>query len=461
MDTPLSIEKSSAATLGTLLHHREINAIDLTEYFIDRISTYHDTTVFTATCFDRARREAKASAARYQAGRPLSALDGVPVAWKDLFDVAGLPTTAGSAVYRHAAPATVDAPIVQHLTNAGMITLGKTNLSEFAYSSLGLNPHFGTPHNPLAQDVARAPGGSSSGSAVAVAAGLIPISIGTDTGGSVRTPAAFNGIVGYKSSEHHFNTRHVFPLSLTLDTIGVLAHDVRDCQLLDLALRGLPAISNASQTSQTLETLRLVIPENAIFDHIENEVRANFMVSIAALEAAGANISWRVVPELDDMKNLIALHGNIAAAEAYWFHRELIEGARHIEIDPTVYKRILGGKAMQAIDFISLLHGRVALQRSLWESLGDALLVMPTVPHVAPPLAPLEANQDYFAACVLKTITNTILGSMLNTCGLALPNGVGAAHMPTSILFSAQNGREEALLQIGSQLAAVVAPAAH
>jgi aspartyl-tRNA(Asn)/glutamyl-tRNA(Gln) amidotransferase subunit A len=337
-----------------------------------------------------------------------------------------------------------------------MVTLGKTNLSEFAYSSLGLNPHFGTPLNPRASDVPRVPGGSSSGSAVAVAAGLVPVAIGTDTGGSVRTPAAFNGVVGFKSSERWIDTDGVFPLSRTLDTIGVFAHDVADCYLLDLALRGLHAPSLAPEATP-LTSLTLVAPENVILDEVEPEVRRNFIASLERASAAGVQVRWQPVPELTQVRELIARHGNIAAAEGYQLHRELLESTRHAQIDVTVYKRIMGGKTMSIADLDALRQGRVALQRSLWATLGDALLVMPTVPHVAPPIAPLAADPDLFARVNLKTIRNTLLGNMLNTCGLALPNGLGAAEMPTSLLLSAPAAHEARMLRAGVALAPIVA----
>ncbi|MEA3129959.1 MAG: aspartyl-tRNA(Asn)/glutamyl-tRNA(Gln) amidotransferase subunit [Paraburkholderia sp.] len=446
----------TAAELGRLLHARKVDARELTDYFVERIDTAANAAVFTSTSFERARREAAQSAARYRAGQPLGPLDGVPVAWKDLIDIEGLATTAGSSIYRNAQPAAHDAPIVRNLAAAGMVTLGKTNLSEFAYSSLGLNPHFGTPLNPRASDVPRVPGGSSSGSAVAVAAGLVPVAIGTDTGGSVRTPAAFNGVVGFKSSERWIDTDGVFPLSRTLDTIGVFAHDVADCYLLDLALRGLRAPSLAPEATP-LASLTLVAPENAILDEVEPEVRRNFIASLERASAAGVQVRWQPVPELTQLRELIARHGNIAAAEGYQAHRELLESPRRAQIDVTVYKRMMGGKTMSVADFDALQQGRVALQRSLWASLGDALLVMPTVPHVAPPIAPLAADPDLFARVNLKTICNTLLGNMLNTCGLALPNGLGAAQMPTSLLLSAPATHEARMLRAGVALAPIIA----
>lgn len=457
MSAPASLTGYTAAALGRLLRAGELDARELTEYFIERIVSCTDPAVFITTCFERARIEAGQSAERYRAGRALGALDGVPVAWKDLVDIAGLSTTAGSSVYRHAPVASSDAPVVGHLAAAGMVTLGKTNLSEFAYSALGLNPHFGTPCNPRARDKPRAPGGSSSGSGVAVAAGLVPIAIGTDTGGSVRTPAAFNGVVGFKTSERRIDSSGVFPLSQALDTIGVFAHDAADCYLLDRALRGFPAVLPARDEAIPLASLTLVVPENEILDDTEPEVGRNFMMSLERAAAAGVPIRRQPVPELTQVRALIARYGDIAAAEAYQWHRALLESPRHTEIDVTVFNRMMAGKTISAVALDALQQGRRALQHSLWTTIGDALLVMPTVPHVAPALAPLAADADYFAAVNLKTIRNTMLGSMLNTCGLALPNGFGAAQMPTSLLLSAPAGQEVRLLRAGMVLAGIMA----
>lgn len=194
--------------------------------------------VFISLCPARARREAEAAAARWRDGQPLSLFDGVPLAWKDLFDVAGTITTAAAQVRRDAPPANVDAPSVRQLCRAGLVSLGKTNLSEFAYSGLGLNPHFGTPINPHSDAQPRIPGGSSAGSAVAVAAGIVPIAMGTDTAGSIRIPAAFNGLVGYRATSRRYDRDGVFPLAHSLDSLGPLTRSVRDAWVVDGLLRG-------------------------------------------------------------------------------------------------------------------------------------------------------------------------------------------------------------------------------
>jgi aspartyl-tRNA(Asn)/glutamyl-tRNA(Gln) amidotransferase subunit A len=449
----IPIHELDASELGRLLHSRDLDPVEVAEHFIDRVA--RSESVFISTCFDRALREAAESARRHRTGTSLGALDGVPVAWKDLVDVEGTPTTAGSAVYRDASLAQADAPIVSHASRAGMVTIGKTNLSEFAYSALGLNPHFGTPLNPRARDLPRVPGGSSSGSAVSVAAGLVPVAIGTDTGGSVRTPAAFNGVIGFKASAQRFDKRGVFPLSPTLDTLGVLARSVSDCVLVDQVLRG-KRTDPAACAATEFRDLKIVAPSNVLRDEMEPEVRANYLATLERLASLGVRVSQQHVPQLDEIRSLVVRHGNIAAAEAYWLHREIVEGPRFSEVDPTVRRRILAAASMSAYDFIALQQGCLRLGRAMWASLDGALLATPTVPNVAPELAPIADDLDLFAAVNLKTIRFTLLGSMLGSTGLAVPNGLGAAEMPTSILFSAPSGEEDRLLSAGLALATAV-----
>ena len=224
-----SLDKQSGAEIGRRIAAGGLDPVEVAEYFLDCIERDRANPSFLVVTRDRALREAEASRKRYGEGRLAGPLDGVPIAWKDLVDMAGERTTAGSALYANSAPKPSDSPIVSRLAAAGMVALGKTNLSEFAFSAIGLNPHFGTPRNPRDPSTPRIAGGSSSGSAVAVAAGLAPCAIGSDTGGSIRAPASFCGIVGFKTSEGRIDKSGVFPLSRTLDTIGPLARTVEDC----------------------------------------------------------------------------------------------------------------------------------------------------------------------------------------------------------------------------------------
>ena len=383
--------------------------------------------VFICLLTERAKQEAQASDRRWKQGAPLSPLDGVPVVWKDLFDVQGVSTTAGSELRRHAPPAPKDAFAVQALTNAGVVNLGKTGLSEFAYSGLGMNLHYGTPPNPLSHDGERAPGGSSSGSAVAVSSGIVPLGMGTDTGGSIRIPAAFQGLVGYRPSSQRLNKSGVYSLSRTLDDIGPIARTVDDCALVDALLRG-------QKPSPVVPippgALHIVVPTNLVFDDAEPEVLECFSALLQCLKKAGVNIEQRELPVLDELQRLTELHGTITAAEAYQWHKEIVDGPDASRIDRRVLARLQRGRSMSALDWLVLLDRRVRLQTELREMLDGAWLLMPTVVHVAPLVAPLDADDEKFNQMNLRTLRNTSLGNFFDLCGISLPMGTGKADMP-------------------------------
>jgi len=439
--TTFDLGSISAAALARAFRAQAITPSEAAEHFLARIAAASDPTIFITVTADRARREADAATKRYRSNAPLGPLDGVPVAWKDLFDLEGTTTTAGSEIYRSAPPAREDAVVVRNLAVAGMVSLGKVNLSEFAYSGLGLNPHFGTPRNPYDAKLHRVPGGSSSGSAVAVAEGLAPVAIGTDTGGSVRIPAAFNGLAGFKTAEKSIDKTGVFPLSPTLDTVGPLARTVEDCLLLYSALRGAKPVG---AEPASFAELHLVVPTNVVFDEAEDTVVANFRALMVALARRGATIVERRIAAFDGVL-ATAAHGNITAADAYFVHRPLVDGPDIARIDPRVVTRIMRGAQMSAYDLLSLYAARTDLQKTLRAELDGALLAYPTVPHTAPLVAPLEASQELFHAVNVKTLRNTMLGNFLDLPGFALPSGADPDGLPTSVLISAPSGSESQL----------------
>lgn len=450
MSNPETVAERSAASIGRALQAREISPVALTEYLLERIAR-QASPVFLAVTGERAMQEARMAEQRILANRPLSPLDGVPVAWKDLFDMKGVTTTAGSDVYRDASPAEKDAPVVANLAAAGMVSLGKVNLTEFAYSGLGLNPHHGTPVNPFGKDEARAPGGSSSGSGVAVAAGLAPCAIGTDTGGSVRIPSAFNGLTGLKTSEGRISAEGVFPLSRTLDTVGPLARSVEDCILLDAALRGAAA---PSVIRRPLSELSVYVPETVVLDDVEPDVMKNFEASLADLEARGATVRSGPMPVFAKAAELATTYGSIAAADAYVEHRDLVDGPEVARVDSRVVDRILGGKKMTAYELLVLQRARAALIAELRADFDGVMFAMPTVPHVAPAIAPLEADKELFHRVNLKTLRNTMMGNFLNLPGLAMPNGFDGGGMPTSFLLSGLAGQDDLVLGYGTSVQA-------
>src|SRR6202046_2925804 len=280
-----NLEKLSATEVGRLIARGRLDPVEVAEFFLGRIERDRDNPSFILVTRKRALEEAAASRKRLREGRAVGPLDGVPIAWKDLVDMAGERATAGSALYAGSPPKEKDATIVANLSAAGLVALGKTNLSEFAFSALGLNPHFGTPRNPRDPTTPRIAGGSSSGAAVAVAGGLAPCAIGSDTGGSIRAPASFCGIVGFKTTEGRIDKQGVFPLSRTLDTIGPMAHTVEDCVLIDMALRGQ---SSPSARPINLSGVEFVVPDKTGIDDAEAAVTANLEAAMKRLAAAGA-----------------------------------------------------------------------------------------------------------------------------------------------------------------------------
>jgi len=293
----------SVAQLSSLIQTTAVDPIEVTEAVIDGIEAHADRAVFTTILKDRATEEAKASSKRMKEGRSRGMLDGIPIAWKDLFDIKGRTTTAGSTVLASGPAAQEDAPVVATLKQAGMVSIGCTNMSEFAFSGLGLNPHYDTPHNPRSSDLPRIPGGSSSGAGVAVAAGLVPVAMGTDTGGSVRIPAAFNGIVGYKATRGRYPMAGVYPLAKSLDSLGPLCRTVQDAVWIDAGMRGAAA---PSIVARPLKGLDIVVPDNVVFDGAEAGVVASFETAVDWLAAEGASISRIKIPAFDELLALMA-----------------------------------------------------------------------------------------------------------------------------------------------------------
>lgn len=445
MTTIEVVARQSAAAIGRALANGAVDPVALTELFLTRIEAETEPVFITVTA-ERALAEAVAARQRLEAGRPLSPLDGVPIAYKDLVDVAGTRTTAGSALYRESPVKPADAPVAALAAAAGMVCLGKLNLTEFAYSGLGLNPHFGTPANAHGRDVRRAPGGSSSASGVAVGSGLIPLAIGTDTGGSVRIPAAFNGVVGWKATYGRIDKTGVFDLAPSLDSVGPLAQTVEDVVLADMVLRG--AVTTDVRR-HSLAGQRLVVPKSLLVDDVDEDVAANFAAALGDLAAAGAVLERVAVPALERFLELIARHGSLVAADAYLVHRQLVDGPEVERIDRRVVARILGGKRMTAFDVLTLQAARARLAAELEAQLGDALLAMPTTPHVAPAIDPLEADDELFHKVNLRTLRNTMPGNFLTLCALTIPSGTGAAGMPTAIMLQAPGGQDERLLGVG------------
>lgn len=446
----------SIAQLSLLLQSRTLDPVDLAEETLADIAEHSDQAIFTIVTAARARAEAEAARKRLREGRSLGVLDGIPVAWKDLFDLDGLPTTAGSRVLKESAPATKDAAVVRALTEAGMVSVGRVNMSEFAFSGLGINPHYGTPRNPASPvGEHRIPGGSSSGSGVAVAAGLVPVSIGTDTGGSVRIPAAFNGVVGYKATRGRYAMEGVFPLAKSLDSLGPLCRTVQDATWIDAAMRGLPATVAMPRVDPA--DLSFVIPETVFFDGAEPAVVSAFEAAAERLTRAGARIRRAAFPEFSAIFDLMAKHGALVTAEAFVLHRARITGPQAANMDPRVVKRTLLGENISLADYVETLAAREWLTAAFEATLGPGELVLsPTLPHVAPRLQPLLENEDLFFQMNGQTLRNTLIGNFLNWCCVSLPCGTGTDGMPVGLLVSAPKHSDDRLLAASSALEALL-----
>jgi aspartyl-tRNA(Asn)/glutamyl-tRNA(Gln) amidotransferase subunit A len=439
--------------LAAKLKKGKLDAVELTEQVLDGIAKSDDKAIFIDILPERAQSEAKAARKRLNAGVPASLLDGIPIGWKDLFDLKGRVTTAASVVLKSNTPAATDAALVQMARQAGMVSVGTLNMTEFAYSGIGLNPHYGTPRNPHDPKVHRSPGGSSSASGVVVAKGLLPVAIGTDTGGSIRIPAAFNGIVGFKTSTGHYPMAGVFPLSRSYDTLGPLAQTVEDCVLVDAVLRGQKKVG--AQKSE-IRGRTFIVPSNVVCDGLEDAVAENFENALSRISKAGGKIKRMVFPAFDKILKLVTTRGNILGAEALHVHWDRVHGPDAQRMDQRVVQRIKLAEKMMAVDLVEIMYQRQQLIAATNVSTGDAVVVCPTTPHVAMPIAPLEADMEEFFRVNAKTLRNTMLGNFLDWCGLSIPSGTDRDSMPTGFLMSAPHGRDNDVLSIGLALEAAV-----
>ena len=378
---------------------------------------------------DAARAEAEHSDRLRRSGVVRSPVEGLPVSVKDLYDVGGDVTRAGSKLLAGAPPASADAPAVARLRAAGAVIVGRTNMVEFAFGTTGLNPHYGTPKNPWDRKTGRVPGGSSSGAGVAQADGMAVMSLGSDTRGSVRLPAALCGVTGWKPTQRRVPREGAFPLSYTLDTVGPLANSVACCAAYDAVLSGeLPA----TLAGMVPKGLRLLLPRSAVLEDLDPEVGRAFDAALKELSAAGAVITERAVPEFDRQGEYFR-HGGLAGAEAYAIHRRWQD--RLGEYDRRVAQRILFAKEMSAADYVDLGLMRAAYMRAV-EALAapfDALL-MPTAPCVAPTIAEVDRSDEDYFRWNFRILRNVGIVNFLDGCAASLPcHEPGAAPVGLSV----------------------------
>lgn len=424
----------TAADLGKGIGTGEIDPVALTDTYLDAIDTHEARDrIYSAVTAPRARAEAQAAAERARAGLRLGPLDGVPISWKDLFDTAGCKTEAGSALLKGRVPDT-DARVLRNAAQAGLVCLGKTHMSELAFSGLGLNPVTATP--PNINDARAVPGGSSSGAAASVAFGLAACGIGSDTGGSVRIPAAWNDLVGLKTTSGRLSLEGVVPLAATFDTVGPLTRTVEDAALMLAALEGTRA---ADLRGATLRGKRLAILDTVVFDDIRDAPRKAFDAAIDRLKDAGALIEHIASPEVAEA---MPMSGILYTSEAYGTWADVIEAAPD-KMFPAILERFRGGKAFKAADYVAAWQKLDALRAAYnARTAGYDAVLMPAAPNMPPDAEKLMSDDDYYVTENLLTLRNTRVGNLMGGCGVTLPTGTPGCGL---LLCAAPHGEERLL----------------
>lgn len=375
------------------------------------------TRAFITVYAETARAQADATDTLRRVGRSPGPYAGIPVSLKDLFDVAGEVTRAGSTVLNDAAPATAHAPVVARLLAAGFIPIGRTNMTEFALSGLGINPHYPTPSSPWDRASRRVPGGSSSGAAVSVADGMAFVGLGTDTAGSCRVPAALCGVVGYKPTARRVPLAGVLPLSFSLDSVGPLARNVADCAIVDAVLAG---EAPHAPFSRPLSGVRLALPARIVMDGLDPEVAAAFDQALATLRAAGAIIEQVDFPAMSRI-SAGTIRASISVCEGFAWHRTLLARSA-AGYDQRVRTRLEGGNTASIADYLDAL----AIRRSIGAEMDAATapydaVVMPSVPLLPPPIAVLEADEAEYWRVNALMLRNTAFANFLDRCSITLP----------------------------------------
>ena len=443
----------SACAQGDAIGRGEIDARALAEHYLARIAEHDpDHLIYLRTTPERARAEAEAAARRAGDGLRRSRLDGVPISWKDLYDTAGIPTEGGTPLLKGRVPER-DAVVLQRAVRAGLVCLGKTNTVQFALGGLGTNAATGTPPSAAMTDVPRCPGGSSSGAATSCARGLAAAAIGSDTGGSVRIPAAWNGLVGLKTSFGALPIEGVLPLAPTLDTVGPLCRTVADAAALFAVMGARPPIDLAGAR---LDRTRFLVAESVVWDDADDGVAKAVRAAIARLGAAGAKVESGPVPEFERIWDVLRRLGGIVLAEGYQSWRHLVD-AHADQIDPNVLARFLQGRDMRAPDVEAVRAAARAESARLYRRMAgfDAVLA-PTVPIAPPPIAEVADDPRAYRHHNGRALRNTQFGNVLPCCALTLP--VPAPGLVAGLMVMAPAGEDARLLRVGQAIEDALAP---
>lgn len=437
--------KMSAAALGRAIGASEIDPVDLAESYLDAAASHPmSQRIYARLTSERATGEAKAASLRAKAGQRRSALDGVPISWKDLFDTAGVATEAGSALLKDRIPR-ADAEVLRVATAMGTVCLGKTHMSELAFSGLGYNPV--TQTSPCINDPEAVSGGSSSGAAASVAFGLAPLAIGSDTGGSVRVPSVWNDLVGLKTTSGRISLQGVVPLAKNFDTVGPLARTIEDAAL---ALGVLEGGAGPDLRGASLQGAHFAVLETLALDDVEAQPLAAFESAIGHLEKAGANITRIEAPELLEA---ISHAGPLFPGEAYGIWRDVIEGNPDVMF-AQVLGRFRAGADFSAPDFVAAWEVLHKL-RAIWNAriAGFDAVLTPSCAIMPPSIADLAADEAYYVERNLKALRNTRIGNLMGGCALTLPTGTPSC----GIMLTALPLHEERLLRLGAAAEAALA----
>lgn len=439
----------SVSQLAQAYRSGQLDPVEVAQEHLDAIAAHPEgSKVFRVVTAERALQQARAAKRQFEAGVDLGLLQGVPVAIKDLVDMEGEVSAAGSRVMADRPPAASDSPVAARLAAAGAVFLGRTNMTELAYSGLGMNPHYGTPG--CVQDRSRIPGGSSSGSGVAVADGLATVAVGSDTGGSVRIPAAVNGVVGLKTTDGRLPTEGTMALSTTLDTLGPMARTVDDAWALYLAM----AAEQHRPIGDSGARLTLLAPTTLLQEDLDSETRAGFAVALERLEALGHEVRHQPLPIMTEVDTLYSRYGNFSGPEAWALYEEEFR-SRAAEFDPRVMSRVRESEGRTAIDYIRLGYARAQLKRRFWAELaGVDAIVASTIPHLPAPIADLLTDDEAYGKANRMILRNTAPFNILGCPAVSVPVRPAEGAFAISLMIVTRPGEEELAMSLARQFEA-------
>ena len=438
---PRNIYSLSAKEIGKKLLNLEICPIDLMSFYLDKIESYHFTSPYIEVFKTQALKNAKLSKKRILNNRPLDLLDGIPIAWKDLFDISGYKTHGGSKLLINTKIAKNNSTVVQRTLAKGLIPIGKTRTVEFALGGLGTNKNYGTPENAVITDTPRVPGGSSSGSATALARNMCALAVGTDTGGSVRIPAAWNKLYGLKTSYGKVPTQGVLPLSKSLDTVGPITKSVEDLNLIY-------SIFSQEEDHQQLNIFnkKILVARGTPCSNLDKEIEIVFENVLSKISATGIKIDEVILSEMEDMYKMLSELGTLVTFEAWNQWKHLVSKNKE-DVDPNVLNRMLAGSTVPKKNITKLKREQIILSTKLYSKLkGYDALIMPTVPILPPKIKEVEEKQKIYNKYNILALRNTSIGNNLPLCGITIP--YKDSSLPIGIMFYRKLGEDYSLLKV-------------